>query len=134
MGQARLKSYRLLREQCLPPLPPGVRRRRPRAYAEWRALRRWGELPAWEEAPPGYLLREAREAAGLTQQQLARRLDCTQQAVAQAERSQANPTVNLVRRWAEATGTRLCFELHGDGSSERISSPTRRKRSSRAPA
>lgn len=111
MGQARLKSYRLLRAERVPPLPAGVRRRRPRSYLEWRALRRWGRLPAWEESPPGYLLREARDEAGWTQEQLARRLGCSQQAVAQAERAQANPTIDLMRRWAEATGRRLVVEL-----------------------
>jgi DNA-binding XRE family transcriptional regulator len=93
------------------PLSPTLRRRRPRAYAEWAALRRWGRLPAWEESPPGYLLRAARETAGFTQEALARRLDCSQQAVAQAERADANPTLGFARRWAQATGTQCRFTL-----------------------
>lgn len=89
-------------------LTPGrVLRRRPRDYTEWKWLRRWGQLPAWEELPAGYLLREAREAAGLTQAELAARLGCSQQAVARAERWPSNPTVALMRRWAAATGRRL---------------------------
>jgi len=89
--------------------PPSGRilRRRPRDYAEWKWLRRWGQLPTWEELPAGYLLREAREAAGLTQAELAERLGCSQQAVARAERWRSNPTVALLRRWAAATGKRL---------------------------
>ena len=86
-------------------------RTRPRAYAEWKALRRWGQIPSWERTPPGYVLRETREAADLTQADLARRLGTSQQAVAQAERSIANPTIDFMRRWAEACGARFRFEL-----------------------
>jgi transcriptional regulator with XRE-family HTH domain len=86
-------------------------RRRPRRFPEWKALRSWGRLPAWELEPVGYLLRAAREAAGLTQAELARRLGCTQQAVAQAERWESNPTVGFIRRWAEACGSKLKLVL-----------------------
>jgi len=79
-----------------------VRRRRPRCYAEWEALRRWNKLPEWEDAPIGFLLRAAREQAGWTQAQLGRRLRTSQQAVAQAERPDSNPTVGFVRRWLES--------------------------------
>lgn len=91
----------------LPTLPPGIRRTRPRDYLEWKTLRRWGKLPPWEGLFPGYLLREARERAGLTQREMAARLGCSQQAVAQAERPLSNPTVALLQAWAEATGGRL---------------------------
>lgn len=115
MGERPMRVYGPAAGIDLPPLAPGLRRRRPRAWAEWKALRRWGRLPEWEESPVGYLLREAREGAGLTQARLAARLDCSQQAVAQAERADANPTVGLVRRWAAATGTRLSLILSRDG-------------------
>lgn len=94
----------------LPVLSPGIRRTKPRAFLEWRALRRWGKLPSWEPEPAGYLLRLAREEAGLTQLELARRLGCTQQAVAQAERWQANPTVDFLRRWVGQCGKTV--EIH----------------------
>jgi transcriptional regulator with XRE-family HTH domain len=68
-------------------------------------------LPSWEVSPPGYLLREARERADLTQADLAVRLGCSQQAVAQAERWDSNPTVGFLRSWADATGKRLALEL-----------------------
>jgi hypothetical protein len=45
----------------------GMRRRKPRAFEEWKALASWGKLPAWELRSPGFQLRRAREAAGLTQ-------------------------------------------------------------------
>jgi DNA-binding XRE family transcriptional regulator len=88
-------------------LPARLRRRRPRSYLEWKTLRRWGSLPPWEESPAGYLLRSAREEAGLTQQEMGDRLNCSQQAIAQAERWDSNPTVKFVREWAEALGSEL---------------------------
>ncbi len=107
MGAAR--AVRKVRVQSAPGRRSlgSVPRGRPRAFAEWRTLRRWGKLPAWERGVAGYLLRAARVEAGLTQRELAGRLGVTQQAVAQAERWQANPTVDLMRRWAEACGAVL---------------------------
>ena len=91
----------------LPALSPGIQRRKPRSFPEWKALRRWGKLPPWEIEPAGYRMRLTREVAGLTQSELARRLGCSQQAVAQAERWQANPTVDFLRRWADECGGSL---------------------------
>ncbi len=85
-----------------PHAPPPPRRRRPRAYLKWAALRRWGQLPPWEEFSAGYLLREARERAHKTQSELAERLGVSQQAIAQAERWRSNPTVHFLRAWAAA--------------------------------
>jgi DNA-binding XRE family transcriptional regulator len=90
---------------------PVLTRRRPRAFVEWRQLRAWGKLPDREADVPGYLLRTAREEAGLTQTELARRMGVTQQAVAEAERWSSNPTVDLMRRWARACGRRLEIRL-----------------------
>lgn len=91
----------------LPELP----RRRPRGYEEWRALRRWGKLPREEQTVAGFLLREARESAGLSQAELARRLGRSQQAISQAERWDSNPTVALLIEWAAAVGRRLRLEM-----------------------
>jgi DNA-binding XRE family transcriptional regulator len=112
MGAARtMKTY--LTPATPPPVPPGLRvtRARPRAFAEWQALRRWGKLPTWELDVAGFLMRQAREDADLTQQELAARLGVTQQAVAQAERWDANPSLDLLRRWATATGTALTLSF-----------------------
>jgi transcriptional regulator with XRE-family HTH domain len=56
-------------------------------------------------------MRLARERAGLTQADLARRLVCSQQAIAQAERWESNPTVEFIRRWAAACGSKARIEL-----------------------
>lgn len=92
-------------------VPRGLVRRRPRSYPKWRWLRETGRMPEWEVLPVGYLLREAREGAGLTQRELAERLGCSQQAVARAERWESNPTMALVERWAASTGRRAMVEL-----------------------
>jgi transcriptional regulator with XRE-family HTH domain len=88
-----------------------LRRRRPRSYEEWKALSSWGTLPAWEARAPGYELRRAREAAGLTQTELAARLGVSQQAIARAERWASNPTIRFVERWVEAIGGDLRIEI-----------------------
>ncbi|MDE0003760.1 MAG: helix-turn-helix transcriptional regulator [Rhodospirillaceae bacterium] len=49
----------------------------------------------------------ARAAANLTQAELARRLGTTQSAVARLEGGRVSPSVATLRRYAEATGTRL---------------------------
>lgn len=111
MGES--DSRRVIRPDPRPlsyPLPR-LRRRRPRSYVEWKTLRRWDRLPAEERVVPGYLLRLARERAELTQQELADRLGCSQQAVSQAERWESNPTVELMRDWARAIGTKLSIDL-----------------------
>jgi DNA-binding XRE family transcriptional regulator len=82
-------------------------RGKPRSFVEWKTLRRWGQLPPAENSVPGYLMRLAREEAGLTQVELARRLGSTQQAVAQAERWQSNPTVSFMKTWMKACGKEL---------------------------
>ena len=53
------------------------------------------------------LVRQARQAAGLTQTELARRLGKAQATIAALERSGANPTVGTLDRVLRATGHRL---------------------------
>ncbi len=53
----------------------------------------------------------ARAAAKLTQAELARRLGTTQSAIARLEGGGVSPTFATLRRYAEATGTRLTVEL-----------------------
>jgi transcriptional regulator with XRE-family HTH domain len=56
---------------------------------------------------PGGLLAQARRAAGLTQAELARRLDISQAAVAQLERPGANPRIATLDRALRAAGAEL---------------------------
>jgi transcriptional regulator with XRE-family HTH domain len=56
---------------------------------------------------PGRLLADARRRAGLTQAELAKRLGISQAAVAQLERSDANPRLATLDRALRATGTEL---------------------------
>lgn len=77
-------------------------------------MRRWNRLSPWEAMRPGYLLRLARERSGKSQSQLAALLGCSQQAVAQAERWESNPTVQTLERWAAATASRLVLDLVDD--------------------
>lgn len=97
--------------RAVPPAPKWAKRTRPRSYVEWRTLRQWGKLPSWEALRPGYLLRNAREEAELSQAELAGRLGVTQQAVARAERWDSNPTVQLLERWGEACGREVRIDF-----------------------
>ncbi len=106
-----LKVYRTPRSTGSVPPPLRITKSRPRDYVEWKTLQRWGKLPLWEPEPVGYLLRLAREEAGLSQKKLAGRLGCSQQAIAQAERWESNPTAAFLRRWAAACGRRLTLRL-----------------------
>ena len=56
------------------------------------------------------LIRWARHEAGLTQQELARRLRMSQPALAKLERAGANPTVATLDRTLRATGRRLTLD------------------------
>jgi DNA-binding XRE family transcriptional regulator len=110
-GQRPLKVYRPAKHPIDLDDRIAVDRGRPRAYLEWRYLRRWGQLPRWERDVPGYRLRLLREQHGLSQTVLARLLGVTQQAVAQAERWVTNPTVSFLRSWATACGRRLALRF-----------------------
>lgn len=54
---------------------------------------------------------EARSRAGLTQAELAERMKTTQSVVARLEGGRSTPTWNTLRRYAEATGSRLRVSL-----------------------
>lgn len=108
--QARILSYEPRRRLSYP-LPEVPARLKPRSYIEWKFLKTWGKLPKWELEPPGFVLRLAREKAELTQAALARKLSCSQQAVAQAERWDSNPTLRFLREWERATDGMLRVDI-----------------------
>lgn len=66
---------------------------------------------AYEELAPEFALaREviaARVTAGLTQEQLAQRMDTTQSVIARLESGRTKPSTQTLERLATATGTRL---------------------------
>ena len=81
-----------------------------------RALhRKWLRDPAYREAydelaPEFRLARaliEARANAGLTQAQLAERMQTSQSVVARLESGRAHPSTRTLERFAQATGMRL---------------------------
>ena len=53
----------------------------------------------------------ARTTANLTQAEVARRLGTTQSAIARLEGGRVSPSFTTLRRYAEATGTRLTVAL-----------------------
>ena len=59
---------------------------------------------------PATIIRAARQAAGLTQSELATRLRTTQSAIARLERPGSNPRIETLDAAVRATGHRL--ELH----------------------
>lgn len=103
------------RESSLPNLD--LFRGKPRNFVEWKTLRRWDQLPVWERSVPGYLLKLAREEAGVTQKELAARLGTSQQSIAQAERWQSNPTVSFMRTWIKACGAEMELGFSADPGS-----------------
>lgn len=76
---------------------------------------KWLEEPDYREeyerlGPEFELARaliEARAAAGLTQAQLAERMQTTQSVIARLESGRVQPTTSTLQRLARATGTRL---------------------------
>ena len=91
--------------------------------------KRWMEDAKFREeyakADEEYALVEAlvraRTAANLTQAELARQIGTTQSAVARLEGGRVSPSFATLRRYAEATGTRLTIALvPADGGGEHI--------------
>lgn len=77
---------------------------------------------AYDELGPEFDLArsviEARVRAGLTQEQLARKMNTTQPAIARLESGGARPSTATLAKLARATGTRLSirFESTGDAT------------------
>jgi len=70
---------------------------------------------AYDESAPEFALAgaiiAARVAAGLTQQQLAKRMKTTQSVVARLEGGRTRPSTQTLRRLAEATETQLTIRF-----------------------
>lgn len=89
------------------------------AFADWRKdpdyVAAYDALDE-EFALAGALI-EARSAARMTQQQVAAAMGTTQEQVARLESGRSMPSTRTLKRYAEATGTRLriTFERVADG-------------------
>jgi ribosome-binding protein aMBF1 (putative translation factor) len=59
---------------------------------------------------------EARTRAGLTQEQVARRMKTTQAVIARLEGGGSKPSTRTLERYAEATGSRLRITLEAEGA------------------
>lgn len=72
----------------------------------------------YERLEPEFALAEqlirARTQAGLSQQELARRMKTTQSAIARLESGGSMPTWRTLRRFGEATGHRVTIHLERD--------------------
>ena len=75
---------------------------------------------AFEELAPefeiAHAVLEARVAAGLTQEQLAQRMDTTQSVIARLESGRTRPSTQTLERLAVATGTRLKISFEPAGA------------------
>jgi transcriptional regulator with XRE-family HTH domain len=59
---------------------------------------------------------EARSRAGMTQEQLARRMKTTQAVVARLESGGSRPSTRTLERYARATGNRLRISFEPEGA------------------
>lgn len=79
------------------------------------SIARWEMEPAYqaaydaleEEFALAAALIAARGGANISQDEIAKRMHTSQPAVARLESGHGNPSVNTLRRYAQATGTRL---------------------------
>jgi ribosome-binding protein aMBF1 (putative translation factor) len=80
-----------------------------------KSFAKWRKEPAYqaayaaldEEFALAAALIKARSKADISQEEVAKRMRTSQPAVARLEGGHANPSVEILRRYARATGTRL---------------------------
>lgn len=93
-----------------------MRKKLPKGYIRWEEIeKRWMKDPkfvrAWEKIEPEYQLARAliglRLKKKLSQQELAKKIGSKQPVISRIEAMSSTPTVSLLKRVAEALGTRL---------------------------
>ncbi|WP_312162727.1 helix-turn-helix transcriptional regulator [Phenylobacterium sp.] len=79
------------------------------SFAQWRKDPAYGEAHAAleEEFALARALIDARTGADISQEEIAKRMRTSQSAVARLESGRGNPSLDTLRRYAEATGARL---------------------------
>jgi len=79
------------------------------SFAEWRTDLAY--LEAYDALDGEFALAtaliEARSEANVSQEEIAKRMHTSQPAIARLESGHGNPSLNTLRRYAAATGTRL---------------------------
>src|SRR3954447_15354062 len=97
-------------------------------YAQTRAARdpefADGLETGYTDFRVGALLRQAREKAGLTQEQVAQRLETKKSAISRIENSAGSIRLSTLERYAQAIGWQLTLDLRPrrKGSELRVSS------------
>ncbi len=82
-----------------------------------KGLKFQADYHAFEEAYAlATALIDARKHAELTQEELALRMKTSQASIARLEATKGNPTLNTLRRYAEATGMRLQVSFEANPS------------------
>src|SRR5436305_14994416 len=88
-------------------------------YARARAARNpefaEGFEAGYEDFKIGALLRQAREKAGLTQEEVAKRLETKKSAISRIENSTGSIRLSTLERYARAIGWQLSLELRSPG-------------------
>lgn len=95
-----MSDYNQRQQQLINELSPGEREVFDEAYARAGLAMQLAET-----------VYRARESAGLTQAELARRMGTTQSAIAAIEAGARTPTVELLERLARACGGRLTIRI-----------------------
>jgi transcriptional regulator with XRE-family HTH domain len=84
----------------------------------------------YEDLKIGVLLRQARERAGLTQEEVAQRLDTKKSAISRIENRAGDIRLSTLERYAKAIGWNLSLELRPRGG-RRSTRSLQRARSAR---
>ena len=89
------------------------------AFAEWRRDPSYRQAfdALDDEFNLASTLIEARSGAGASQEEIAKRMNTSQPAVARLEGGRGNPSIETLRRYAAATGTRLKIILERNATS-----------------
>ena len=89
-----------------------------KSFAKWRKDLAYRKAYAAldEEFTLAAALIEERTNADISQEEIAKRMRTSQPAVARLEGGQGKPSVNTLRRYARATGTRLKISFEAKGA------------------
>jgi ribosome-binding protein aMBF1 (putative translation factor) len=92
-----------------------------KSFAKWR--KDPGYRAAYDALEEEFSLAEAllaaRTGAAISQEEIAKRMRTSQPAIARLEGGRANPSLDTLRRYARATGTRLKVTFEREGAKPR---------------